>query len=490
MTDFQKTETLDPENWDEFKQLGYKMIDDITHSLQNDSNFKYSFPDEEVINNIYQPLGKEGEGEQQTYQAYIKYIEPYSMGKCFGRSNYWGWVVGSGSPYGSLIQMLMGHLIASGEQEGADVHVHKQTINWIKEMLDFPKTASGVIVNGGSEANFTGLAVARNAKAKVDMKAKGVQNVPKKMVCYVSEEGHHCLERSVELIGLGNENLRWIKTSNEYQIDLTSLKKAIQEDRENGYHPFCVIGNAGTVNTGAFDDFNALADIAATEDMWFHVDGAFGSWIKLSDTHRGLADGLERADSLAVDLHKWMNMPYGIGCTLVQDKIAHHSTFVYGHEADYLKTSMDMIDEQGQAFDDATMLSLALSRNYSSLKAYMLLRAYGKDKYSRLVQQNLEQISYFGDELKKTPLFEVTAPIVSNIVCFRYKPEGLSEDQVEELNKKIRDSLYETQFGVVSDTVTKGVFSLRTCNVSYRSRNEDFDNLIKDIIRIGKELAP
>jgi hypothetical protein len=358
-----KEVTLDPENWKEFKELGYKMIDDIIHSLENDGNYEYKFPDEKIIKNVVQPLSEEGEGEQETYQLYKDYIEPYSMGKWFGRNNFWGWVVGSGTPYGSLIQMLQGHMIASGEAMGIDLYVHKQTVNWIKKLLGFPDSASGVIVNGGSEANFTGLAVARNAKAKIDMKIKGMQNVPEKMVCYVSEEGHHCLERSVELIGLGNESLRWIKTNDEYQVNIQSLKQSIEQDISDGYHPFCLIGNAGTVNTGAFDDFNALAEIASKKDMWFHVDGAFGSWVKLSYSHRNLAEGMEKADSLAVDLHKWMNMPYGIGCTLIKDKLAHYSTFVYGHDAEYLKTSMSRIDDLGDALDNATMLSLALSKH-------------------------------------------------------------------------------------------------------------------------------
>ena len=331
--------------------------------------------------------------------------------------------------------------------------------------------------------------MARNAKAKVDMKKKGVQSVPEKMVCYVSEEGHHCLERSVELIGLGNENLRWVKTNDEYQIDLVTLENSIKNDLCSGYHPFCVIGNAGTVNTGAFDDFDKLADTASKYDMWFHIDGAFGAWVKLSETHRHLADGLERADSLAVDLHKWMSMPCGIGCTLVRDRLAHYRTFVYGHEADYLKTSMDMIEELGLRLDDASMLSLALSRSYNSLKAYMLFRAYGRGKYSRLVQQNLDQINHFADRLRFDPLFEVTAPVVSNIVCFRYKPLGYSEEQIKVVNEKIRDALYETHLGVVSDTMANGVFSLRACNVSYRSRDEDFDNLITRIKQIGTKIT-
>lgn len=480
-----KKETLDPENWEEFKDLGYKIIDDIVYSLQNDTEYRFEFPPKEVGDKICIPLREEGEGEKAAYDAFKDYIAPYSMGKLFIRTNYWGWVVGSGTPFGIYAQMLMAHMIASSESLCADGYVHQHVITWIKQMLDYPEEGGGIIVGGGSEANFTGLAVARNAMSKVDMKARGVQDIPQKMTLYVSEEGHHCLERSVELLGLGNENLRWVKTNKEYQVDVNALEKEINLDREAGYHPFCIIGCAGTVNSGVFDDFNSLRALADRENMWIHIDGAFGAWVKLSDTHRRLADGMELADSLAVDLHKWMNIPYGIGCTLVKDRVAHYSTFVYGHEADYLKSSHELLDDQ---LNNATQLSLDLSRSYTSLKAYLLLRAYGRGKYARLVQQNIDQIGYFADKVNLEPNVELTAPVVSNVACFRYNPGGIEEDQLASLNKMIRDELYKDTFGIVSDTVMNGIFSLRVCNVSYRSRYKDFDLLLSRITSIGNKL--
>ncbi|GAH81349.1 unnamed protein product, partial [marine sediment metagenome] len=253
-----------------------------------------------------------------------------------------------------------------------------------------------------------------------DTKAKGVQALSRKMTIYCSDETHHCLERSVEILGLGNEALRWIPTDDDCRIRIDALKRAIEDDKKQNKHPFCIIGCAGTVNSGAFDELNALADLAKKENMWFHVDGAFGAWVKISKTHRHLADGMERADSIAIDLHKWMNMPYGIGCTLVKDRFAHYSTFVYGHEAKYLKSAFDQLKDQ---IINPHNLALPLSRDFTSLKAYMLLRAYGKNKYSNLVQQNIDQTNYLGELIRKEPNMEITAPVVSNIVCFRYKPK-------------------------------------------------------------------
>jgi len=468
-----KEESLDPENWDEMRALGHRIVDDVMTYLEHIREADTNYPTKEAIQKITSSLPDEGYGEEETYEVFLENILPYTPYHI--KPRFWGVVAGTGSPYGVLTEMLRGAINGGVEAIVADAYVNRQALDWIKELLDFPQDFSGVFTYGGSEANFTGLAVARNTKADHDMKGKGMQGQERKMVLYCSDETHVCLERSVELLGLGNEALRWIPTDDDYMIKIPSLRKAIEEDRMHGYHPFCVIGNAGTVNTGAFDDFRELRRLADREDLWLHIDGAFGSWVKLSETHRHLADGLESADSLAVDLHKWMYMPYGIGCALVRDRLAHYSTFAYRHDAEYIKSGGELSVE---ALSGAYNLALPLSRGFPSLKPYMLLRAYGKDKYRRLIQQNLDQIQYLADRLVGEPCFEILAPVQSNIVCFRYVEEGLSEAELEELNRGILAELYEINFWMISDTVSKGVYMLRACCVNHRSRWEDFDYLV------------
>ncbi len=477
-------ETLDPEDWESMRALGHRMVDDMLTYLQNVRSKPSSHPTEKAIEEICVPLTQDGEGEEKIYQVFQNSILPYTRSNVSPR--FWGFVVGTGSPYGMLAEMLRAGM--NGFQEGffAEAIVHKQVISWIIEMIGFPQEAGGVLVSGGSEANFTGLAVARNAIAEVDLKAKGVQGLSRRMTLYCSEETHHCLERSVELLGLGNEALRWIPTDGECRIRLDALRKAIEDDRKKNYHPFCIIGCAGTVNSGAFDDLNALADLAKQENMWFHVDGAFGAWVKLSQTHKHLADGMERADSLAIDLHKWMDMPYSIGCTLVKDRLAHYSTFVYGHEAEYLKSALEQREDQ---LTNPHNLALPLSRNFSSLKAYMLLRAYGKDKYVNLVQQNIDQIYYLADLISKEPEMEVSTPVASNIVCFRYTPEGLTEPEIEKLNRLIYQQLTQSSFAMISDTTIKGKYVLRACNVNHRSQKQDFEFLVNEVKKIGEQIT-
>jgi glutamate/tyrosine decarboxylase-like PLP-dependent enzyme len=401
--------------------------------------------------------------------------------------------MGGGIPYGMLTNMLTGTInLNETHPFFISYDVNKQALNWLKEMLDYPLDSSGVFVTGGSEANFTGLAVARNAMAEVNVKEKGMQGVTRKMVLYVSEEGHHCLERSVELLGFGKDAFRWVPTDDNYKIRLDILQKWIKDDRSRGFYPFCVIGNAGTVNTGAFDDFNALAELVKREKMWLHVDGSFGAWVKISDTHRHLADGMEKADSLAVDLHKWMSMPYGIGFTLTRHPRKHLETFVYGHEAAYVQSVIGdkPIEEM---LGSSQNVALRMSNEFLALKAYMLLRAYGRDKFARVVQGNIDQINHLADRIRDDGDFELAAPVESNIVCFRYKPDGLSVEQVDELNRRIFQTSFtftEENYLGISDTTIKGRYTLRACNVNHRTRSEEFDWLINKVRQLGERLLP
>ncbi len=473
-------ETLDPADWKMFRALGHQMLDSIFDYIENIRNQRTLPLTPTVTNEICCPLSEEGEGEEKVFEIYQRSILPYTL--AIASPKLWGAVVGQGSPFGVLAEMLRAGINGAQEFSFAEAKVNLQVIEWIKELLGFPKEAGGVLTCGGSEANFTGLAVARNAKAAVQVKEDGVQGLAQKMVLYCGDETHRCLERSVELLGLGNKALRSISTDANCKIRIDLLEDAIKKDRQDGYHPFCIIGCAGTTNTGSFDNLNELADLAETEDMWFHIDGAFGAWVKISHTHQHLVNGMERADSLAVDFHKWMNMPYNVGCTLVKDRRAHFSTFAYGHEAEYIKSAFELSEDQ---LSNPHNLALPLSRNFSSLKVYMLLRAYGKNKYRRLIQQNLDQIQYLAELIKADTELELTASVESNVVCFRFRPQGLSEVETEIINKKIMDDINKNSFWMISDTTVKGKYMLRACNVNHRTKREDLDFLVNHVKRLG-----
>ena len=473
---FNEEQTLDPKNWDDLTALGHDMLDDMMSFLKNIRNHKMEPISEEVINKIQQPLPAKPQRYEQVYKEFLENVFPYPVPGI--HPHFWGFVMGTGSPLGVLVEMLAATMNGNMSNFFAPFQVERQVIEWLKEIMDYPSEASGVFVSGGSMANFTALAVARNSKAQIDVKKSGVQSVSTKMVLYASTEAHKCLTRAVELLGLGSDSLRLISINERFQIDIRELELTIKKDREAGFHPFCVIGNAGSVNTGAFDDFNTLADICRKEDMWLHIDGAFGAWAKLSSTHNYLTRGMERADSLAFDLHKWMYMPYEIGCTLVQDKEAHCKTFIY--DAEYLET----ISERHVPSN----YSVQLSRDFKALKAWMLLKADGVEKYAQLIQQNIDQANYLAERVKNAPELELVVPVFLNIVCFRYIAEGLSEEKLKDLNNQI---LWQLWFNglIPSDTTLNGKYTLRVCITNHRCKREDFDCLIDKVVQIGNSLC-
>lgn len=472
-------ETLDPENWDQFSALGCRMLQDMMDFLKNIRSHSFKAIPPDVLAQFQQPLPLEPSGYEKTYRDFFDHVLPYPAPTI--HPHFWGFVSGTGSPYGVLAEMLAAGMNFNAPGFCSPAYVEKQVIEWLKEIMHYPPDAGGVLVSGGSMANLTGLAVARHAKALIDVKKHGLQSSPKKMTLYVSTQGHQSLTRAVELLGLGTQSLRRIPVNEQDRINIRALEESIRDDRAKGYHPFCVIGNAGTTNTGAFDDLDALADLCKRHDLWFHVDGAFGAWATLSSTHNHLVRGMERADSLAFDLHKWMYMPYEVGCTLVRDKEAHCNTFIY--EAEYLETL-----EQDR--HQPTNYSVQLSRNFKALKVWMLLKADGIQKYARLIQQNIDQADYLARLLKNRTDIEFVAPVHLNIVCFRYVKKGLDETQIKLLNKQILFELWLKKSMFPSDTTIGGKYSLRVCFTNHRTQSADIDVFVDEVLRIGERIIP
>jgi aromatic-L-amino-acid/L-tryptophan decarboxylase len=320
-------ESLDPADWGALRELGVQMVSDMLEYLENVRERPVWQPiPNQIKANFRQPLPLEPEPADKVYQEFRQNILPYPLGNIHPR--FWGWVIGTGTPLGILAEMLAAGMNPNaGGGEHAATYVEIQVLNWCKEMMGFPFQASGLLVSGGSMANLVGLTVARNAKANYDIRRQGLYGSNSRMTLYGSQEMHSSLQKAVELLGLGSESLRKIEVDSEFRIDQQALRTAITEDRQRGYLPICIIGNAGTVNTGAVDDLEALADICQDDNLWFHVDGAFGALARLNPDLRPLLKGMERADSLAFDLHKWMYMPFEVGCALVRHEESHRRAF-------------------------------------------------------------------------------------------------------------------------------------------------------------------
>jgi glutamate/tyrosine decarboxylase-like PLP-dependent enzyme len=299
---------------------------------------------------------------------------------------------------------------------------------------------------------------------------------------YASDEVHNSVDKAIGVLGLGRSSLRRIRTNDDFTIDLDALREAIAKDKRDGAKPICIVGTAGTVATGAIDDLSALADIAQENGMWYHVDGAFGAIAALSDTLRPRLKGMERADSLAFDLHKWLYVNFDAGCVLVRRPEAQLESFSI--PASYLSTLKGGIATGPHRYGE---MGVDLSRGFRALKAWMSFKTYGFDKYARLVDQNVAQAKYLAELVEVHDELELVAPVPLNVVCFRYVKQGLSATALDELNERILVRLQEDGIAVPSGVRIRGKFALRVANVNHRSRREDFLALVENAVRLGGE---
>ncbi|HET7649958.1 MAG TPA: aminotransferase class V-fold PLP-dependent enzyme [Gammaproteobacteria bacterium] len=476
-------ETLDPGNWNEFRQLAHRILDDALdfHASVRDRPVWQPVP-ENVQVRFAEPVPHEGAGESAAYRDYQELLAPYALGNIHPR--FWGWVNGTGTPLAMLSDLLCATLNvnAAGFNQGA-TFAELQLLDWLKDIMGFPKEASGILTSGGSVANLVALNVARNAIAPFAVRKQGLAGNPR-LVVYASTETHNSVQKAVELMGLGAESLALIPVDEAYRMDVSALRNQLHADRQSGKIPFCVVANAGTVNTGAVDPLEPLGDLCRDEKVWLHVDGAFGAFANLDPARRDLVRGMQRADSLAFDLHKWMYMPYDVGCTLVRSEAKHKAAFAV--EASYLHKLEGGVSKAGVAFGD---YGPQLSRSFRALKAWMNIKAYGIDRFARLVAQNVQQAQYLKSLIDEEPKLELLAPVPLNIVNFRYIRDGLDDQALDRLNAGILIALQERGIAVPSSTVLRGRFAIRVAITNHRSRREDFDLLVASVMTIGNELT-
>ena len=287
------------------------------------------------------------------------------------------------------------------------------------------------------------------------------------------------------MLGLGSDSIRRIPVNDAMQIEVPQLQAAIRTDIENGLRPFCVVGACGTTNTGSVDDLPALASICREHGLWFHVDGAFGAWAAIAPRYKHLVKGMELADSLAIDLHKWMYLPYAIGAVFVRDAEAHRKAFSLA--VSYLAHGEG---ERGLTGIDVPWLSdygYELSRSFQALKAWMTIKEQGTAKYARVIQKNIDQAFHLADLVKTRPELELAVPVALNVCCFRYVRPGMEDSLLDNLNRQIVAELHERGIAAPSIVVIRGRCYLHVANTNHRSQNEDFDLLVREVVRIGKE---
>ncbi|MER9642412.1 aspartate aminotransferase family protein [Mesorhizobium sp. M0239] len=475
-------ETLDPLDWADVQALSHRVIDDAVDYLRDvrDRPVWREMP-ADVIKAFSAPLPRSPAPLDAVYAEVSRTVMSYPMGNIHPR--FWSWYMGSSNFTGALGDFLAA---IQGSNLGGGNHaaglMDSQVVNWCKEMLGFPASAGGTLVSGGSMANIIGLTVARNVKAGIDVREHGVAAIEKPLRFYGSEQIHSCHRKAMEALGLGNRALRRIPTDAGLRIDIAALRAAITEDRAAGFKPACVIGTAGTVNTGAIDDLQALAKLAHEEGLWFHVDGCIGALMAIAPENAHRVAGIERADSVALDPHKWLHAPFEVGCALVRDAAAHRGAFAVTPE--YLE-SMPRGLASGEWLHD---YGLQTSRGFRALKVWMALKEHGVEKFGRLIDQNIAQAVYLAGLIEAAPRLQLAASPTVNIVCFRYQP-GLTGEALKALNTEIMLRLQEQGIAALSDTTVHGEHWLRVAITNHRTRREDLDLLVHETVRLGHDIA-
>lgn len=469
---------LDPEDWNEFRATAHRMLDASIDRLEaaREGRVWTPFPDSKKAE-FKAALPRKSSGGADVQTA-LGALLPYGVGNTHPR--FFGWVHGSGSAASMLAEIAAAAMNANlgGRDHGA-IYVERQVIDWARQIMGFPEGSSGLIVTGTSMATIVAMKVARDRRLGFGVRKSGIgaQN----LVGYASEQAHSCMPRAFDMLGLGADAMRKVPCNEAYEMDLDALRRMIRQDRAEGYEPFCVVGTAGAVNVGAIDDLTAIADIAATEDLWFHVDGAFGATAVLSDRVRPLLAGMERADSLAFDFHKWLHVNYSAGCVLIRDAEAHRYSFA--DRPEYLHSAA-----AGLASGDYWPVDYGpeLSRGFLSLKIWTQLKHYGTERLGQAITRNCEQAAYLAERIGQTPELELLAPVALNIVCYRYRD---APGDLDALNDSIVIEMQETGVAVPSTTRLDGKLAIRVNLTNHRTRDSDLDLLLRETVLLGAKLS-
>lgn len=471
--------TLDPGDWSEFRTVAHAAIDEATDRIDalREGPVWQQMPDE-VRAAFAGPLPMGPQPLRAVYDQIATQVFPYAMGNRHPR--FWAWYMGAGDLTGALADFLAA--VDGSNLGGGDTAanlVDQQVTAWVRAMMRFPDGASGALVSGGSMANIIGLTAARNAMAGIDLRQEGVENMERPLAFYASDQVHSCHHKAMNLLGLGAKALRHVPTDVDFRMDIAALEEAIKADRRSGTKPACVIATAGSTNTGSVDDLNAIAELCRREGIWMHVDGCIGALIAIAPENAALVAGIERADSLALDLHKWLHAPFDVGCVLIRDRAVHLGTFA--ERAEYLQGATRGV-AAGEFLQDYT---LETTRGFRALKVWMMLKHHGAERFGRLIDQNIAQARYLTDLIEADPALTLMAPTATSVVCFRFDPGGLEEGELRALNRELLLRLQESGLAVPSDTTLRGRYCLRAAFCNHRTRRSDIDAFAAAVTRLG-----
>jgi glutamate/tyrosine decarboxylase-like PLP-dependent enzyme len=352
--------------------------------------------------------------------------------------------------------------------------MERLTVRWLAEMLGYPVDAGGLLTSGGSMANLAALGAARSAKSPVDVVRDGVSAVGRRMCVYVSEEGHFSVAKAAGILGLGESSVRAVKIDELGRIDLAHLASLVVNDLSAGHLPICVVANAGTTATGAFDPLAELAAFCQRYELWLHVDAAYGGFAALAPTARPLFRGIAEADSVTLDPHKWLFLPVGCGCVLYKDPSTARAAF--SHTADYTRT-IGLEHDEAFAFWD---YGPELTRPFRALDLWLLIKFAGAQKLGEVIEENIACARYLEELVSASDDFEMLAPVGLSIFCFRYTPKGFAGD-LDAFNEALLVELQRGGSTYLSNATVRGQFALRGCVLNYRTTKADMQRVLEDV---------
>lgn len=404
-----------------------------------------------------------------------------------------GYVQSPGIPIAAAADLLASTLnanVTAWRSAPAATEIERLTVDWIKQILGYPPDSIGLFVSGGSMANLCGIAAARAAKAPIDVRKSGVQALEQRMCLYASEETHYSVVKAAGILGIGQDNVRLIPVDDQFHIDLVALEDAISRDRDDACMPFCLVANAGTVNTGAFDPLTELAAVACRYNLWLHVDGSYGGFAALAQSARPLFEGLAEVDSVALDPHKWLYLPLDCGCVLYRR--AEDARRAFAHEAEYTRVWQQAPDEAFAFWDYGP----ELSRRFRALKVWMTLRCMGTLALGESIESNIRCARYVEHLVNESDDLEMLAPVELSIFCFRYLPERFrgrpltdtEEAELDSFNERLMVALQADGSSYLSNARLRGRFALRGCVLNYRTTKEDMRTLLDDVRRVAAKI--
>jgi aromatic-L-amino-acid decarboxylase len=479
--------SLDPRSdveWQALERAGQRLLEHaLTQHRTLHAGAVFRSMPAEAKQALRQPPPRQGMGVEAALERALELIAPFGTGNLSPR--FWGWVLGAGNLPGMLGQWLatsMNANVWAGDQ--APVWLELEVLGWFRDWFEFPEGSSGILLEGTSSANTLALAVARHRATHGEAATRGLAgNAPLRLYC--STETHVSIAKAAQLLGLGRDGVHYVPALADGRSDVDAMERAINADRRAGLEPFCIVGSAGTVGGGAIDPLLPLHELCSRHGLWFHVDGAIGALAYLSHELRPRLRGLNLADSLAFDLHKWGQVPYDSGCLLIRDAKLHRAAFEVRTE--YLSTELGGLTPHGcHAFSD---FGPGLSRGDRALKIWMTFMALGVERVVRVFDENVAQARWLADSISREADLELLNDVQLNIVCFRYRLAALDAQRHEHVHEQIALALRESGFCVLSPYRVGGKPCFRVSIANHRTRRQDLCALLRQVLDHGRRLT-